>query len=79
MLKKQEKEIAGVSAEGQAMVDEMQNVMCRTLQIREYKANKVETKLKKSDGMFKKLFGGGSSSNQAKQQTSLSQEESILQ
>jgi hypothetical protein len=31
MLKKQEKEIAGVSGEGQMLVDEMQNIMCRTL------------------------------------------------
>ena len=80
MLKKQEKEIATVSGEGQILVDEMQNIMCRTLQIRGYKANKVETRLKKSDGIFKKFFGVGSSNqNNAKQQTSLSQEESILQ
>jgi hypothetical protein len=31
MLKKQEKEIAGVSGEGQMLVDEMQNIMCKTL------------------------------------------------
>jgi len=61
MLKKQEKEVATAASEGQLLVEEMQSILHRTLQIRSYKANKDEAKLKKSDGMFKKFFGGGSS------------------
>ncbi len=47
----------------------MQQTLVKALQLRQLKSNKGESKIKKGDGMIKKLFGA---SNSNKQQTSMS-------